>query len=319
MSGRGGGLISVIVVTKGAKDYLSRCLRSLHAQTLPPAEVIVIDNSLDAGFSQKIKNDFPQVKIYSAPMNLFYAASLNKGISISRGEFILCLNDDICLDMNFINKARAGFFVNDRVGMVSGKVLRDSIAAIDSAGLSPDIFRRAKERGYGRPDGRPFGKECYIFGPGGAAAFYRREMLEDIRVCRWYFDEDLIMFYEDLDIAWRAKNYGWKGYYIPSAVAYHARGGSFRPDAGLNKPFARRYLDSKAHAWLIRNRYAVMLKNESVLGLILHIAPVMLFGLLELAYALFRNPGAIGILSDIHWMSAALAKRRGCFPAAGPN
>jgi GT2 family glycosyltransferase len=248
-------------------------------------------------------------------VNLFYAASLNKGVFISRGEYILCLNDDVVLDANFISEASRGFFAGKNIGMVSGKVFRDDAETIDSVGIRPDIFRRAKEKGYGKAAGKSFEKEAFIFGPGGAAAFYRKKMLEDIKYDCQYFDEDLIMFYEDLDAAWRGRNYGWRGYYVPSAAAYHIRGGSFRPDAGLNKPFARRYLDNKMHAWLIKNRYIVMLKNESAAGLILHIVPALLFGLLELAYAFFCRRQVIRALKGHYWIRRALAKRKYCFPS----
>jgi len=50
-----------------------------------------------------------------------------------------------------------------------------------------------------------------------------------------YFDADFRFFYEDLDVAWRAHNLGWKSYYIPAAIAYHIRGGTARKDKGVNR------------------------------------------------------------------------------------
>lgn len=70
-------------------------------------------------------------------------------------------------------------------------------------------------------------------------------MLEEIKLGPDYFDADFRMFYEDLDLAWRANLFGWKAYYIPSAVAYHVRGGTARRRIGINKPFARKYLDEE--------------------------------------------------------------------------
>ncbi len=39
-----------------------------------------------------------------------------------------------------------------------------------------------------------------------------------------YFDKDFHSYWEDIDLAWRMTNAGWKCAYVPSAVGYHGRG-----------------------------------------------------------------------------------------------
>jgi GT2 family glycosyltransferase len=258
MKGKGKNLVTVVVVSAGKKKYLSKCLESLQNQSYPFLQIVVIDNSLDSQLAKKISDNFSGIEVYSSSINLFYAAALNKGIELSRGEFVLCLNDDIVLENNFIEEAIKGFWLNEDIGMVSGKILRGDKKTLDSTGLFLSIFRSAKERGYGRRDSGQFQKEGFVFGACGAAGFYRKKMLDEIKKGEEFFDSNLVIFYEDLDLAWRANRFGWKGYYLPKAIAYHIRGGSFRPDSGLNKPFARRYLSDRFHAILIRNRYLVI-------------------------------------------------------------
>ena len=53
------------------------------------------------------------------------------------------------LDKKFIEEAIRGFFVDSKIGMVNGKVLRSSGKTLDSAGLFLTAWRTAKERGYG--------------------------------------------------------------------------------------------------------------------------------------------------------------------------
>jgi len=282
--------VSIIIVTSGAKDYLHSCLGSVKRQSHPDLEVIVIDNSLDPDFSVGIRASFPFIKLYSTPRNLYYGPSLNKGIQLSRGEFILCLNDDIILDKEFVSEALKGFLINNSIGMVSGKILRPDGSTLDSTGLFLSLWRTARERGYGRPDRGQFEKAGFIFGVSGAAAFYRRSMLEEIRQGRDYFDPGFRMFYEDLDISWRANNRSWQAYYIPGAKAFHVRGGSWRPDSGLGKPVARRYLNDLLHSELIKNRYLTMLKNENLFSLSAYLLPVLLHDLCAWAYLLlFRR------------------------------
>ncbi len=194
-------IVSIIVVTCGVKNYLKDCLNSLETQSYSTPEIIVIDNSLNPDFSQEINKDYPEIKLYSSPENLFYCAALNLGIDTSRGDFILCLNDDVVLDKKFIEEALRVFDIDARIGMVSGKILRSDGKIIDSTGLFLTPWRTAKERGYGLRDKRQYEKEEYIFGVNGAVAFYRRQMLEDIKIDTDYFDTDYHIFYEDLDVA----------------------------------------------------------------------------------------------------------------------
>ncbi|MFA5199743.1 MAG: glycosyltransferase family 2 protein [Candidatus Omnitrophota bacterium] len=287
--------VSVVIVTSGSKDYLWHCIDSIKAQNYPEIEVIVIDNSLDPNFPAKIRQSFPFISLYSNPQNLYYGVSLNKGIEISHSEFILCLNDDVVLDPDFIRQALKGFLLNDNIGMVSGKILRMDGLTLDSTGLFLSIWYSAEERGYGQIDTGKFEKSGFIFGVSGAAAFYRRKMLEDIKEGRYYFDPAFRMFYEDLDLSWRADNRGWKAYYIPGAKAFHVRGGSFRPDSGLGKPVARKYLNDELHSDLIKNRYLTILKNATFAGFFMHLGAIIPYDLCAWSYVFFFRPKVVKV------------------------
>jgi len=278
--------VSIIIAAAGKWDYLKTLLESLRQQTYHFTEVMVMDNSLNQDFSLAVAKAYPEVKLYSGTKNLFYCQAINKGIEVAKGNFILCLNDDVILDKKFIEEALRGFRINARIGMVSGKILRFDRMTIDSTGLFLSPFRTAKERGYGIKDRGQFDKEGYIFGVNGAVSFYHKEMLEQIKLDGEYFDSDFRFFYEDLDLAWRAHNLGWKGYYIPQALAYHARGATARQERGINKKFARRYLTNELHFDLVKNRYLTMIKNEDVLEFLVFLPFSIMYDVLVLTYIL---------------------------------
>jgi GT2 family glycosyltransferase len=282
--------VSIIIVTSGSGDYLKAALASVKEQDYRNQETIVVDNSLNPQFPLAVNSFFPSTKVCSNSRNLYYGASQNIGIKMSRGEFILCLNDDVVLDKNFISQALKGFSLSDEIGMVSGKILRMDGLTLDSTGLFLTSSYSARERGYGRIDRGKFEKPGFIFGVSGAAAFYRKSMLEEVKNKGEYFDSALRMFYEDLDLAWRANKRGWKGYYVPSARAFHVRGGSWRPPRGLNKPVARKYINDHLHYELIKNRYLVILKNANLFALLLHLLPVLLYDLCAWGYVLAFRP-----------------------------
>lgn len=311
MIGKSDKLVSIIVVTVGKDDFLNSCLQSIETQTYKTLEIIVIDDSLTDNFRVGIKNSFPKIKLFSSRKNLFYCDCLNTGIKMSSGDFVLCLNDDVILDGKFIERALKGFFLDTRTGMVSGKILRSDRRTIDSAGLCLSYWRTAKERGYGYKDNGQFEKEEYIFGVNGAVAFYRKEMLDDIKEEQDYFDSSFHFFYEDLDIAWRAKQKGWRGYYIPNAKAYHFRGGSLRSQAGRDRPFARRFLDDTSCIDLIKNRYLVIIKNETVLDFFIHLPGIILYDLIAWSYVLSFRPRLIfKLFYNLVYLKKALYKRK---------
>ncbi|HTZ11009.1 MAG TPA: glycosyltransferase [Candidatus Margulisiibacteriota bacterium] len=304
-------MVSVIIVSAGRKNFLKDCLDSVLIQSSLPSEIIVIDNSARPGFAAEISAAYPAVKVYTGQENLFYCQALNKGIASSKGEFLLCLNDDVILDKEFIIQALKGFFLDPAVGMCSGKIMRRQKGIIDSTGLFLTLWLSAGERGYGLTDCGQFQKPGYIFGVNGAVAFYRRKMLDDIREGEDYFDPDFHIFYEDLDIAWRAKRLGWRGYYLPDALAFHLRGGTVRREEGIGKPYARRFLNETLHLDLIRNRYSTIIKNESFPGFCLHLPAIVLYDLIQWCYLLVSRPKIAKLFFlNLGFISTAFKKRR---------
>jgi GT2 family glycosyltransferase len=135
-------------------------------------------------------------------------------------------------------------------------------------------------------------------------------MLNEIKSGSEYFDEDFRFFYEDLDIAWRANNLGWKGYYIPNAVAYHIRGGTARRKGGQGKRYARFYLSDELHFDLIKNRYLGIIKNDSFFGFLFHLPFIIIYDIIILGYILFFKPQLIKkILRAQIPVSSAFRKR----------
>lgn len=296
-------IVSAVVVTIGTAGHWRNCLASLGAQTFSRREIILIDNSATSRVSAEAAAHFPGARLIRNPRNLFYAAGLNQGIAASGGDFVLCLNDDVVLAPTFIEEALKGFDVGKNIGMVSGRILRSDGKTIDSTGLFLSAFLTPTERGYGTLDRGQCSAAGPVFGVTGAVAFYRRAMLEALADAGAYFDPGYQMFYEDLELAWRAQRRGWRGYYVPSAIAYHLRGASCRRPQGLNRPCARRYLSDALHTCLVQNRYRTLARHLTVTGFLLHAAPLLLYECMLWAFLLFCRPAVAkksikGLFSD---------------------
>src|SRR5439155_26640591 len=113
---------------------------------------------------------------------------------------------------------------NPRFSYGSSKLLRlDEPEVLDSTGHRYSLWRcAALNIGDGQPATR-FCRRAWVFGASAAAAIYRRSLFGDIGL----FDEDFFLVHEDVDFALRANIAGHRCLFIPDAVVFHQRGGSF--------------------------------------------------------------------------------------------
>jgi GT2 family glycosyltransferase len=253
-------MISVIIVNYNRKDLLRQCLDSIRGQTFQDIEIIVVDNASTDDSVEMVVTYYPEVRLIRNTANLLFCKAQNQGIDASKGSFILCLNSDCVLDKDYLKEVIYVIGLGPDIGMVSGKILRSDKKTLDSTGLFPGIFGKSLERGYGEIDSGQYEKSGYVFGASGACAFFRRTMLRDIRDKYGYFDERFGMYYEDLDICWRAQKRGWKTYYNPKAIAYHMRGGTAIV-ANFKKGPRFLYLPNALKKRYIKNRCLCMIKR----------------------------------------------------------
>ena len=117
--------------------------------------------------------------------------------------------------------------------------------------------RRVLDRGSEEESAGRYLRPAYVFGPSGAAALYRRSMLEDTAFRGEFFDESFFAYREDVDLAWRGLLLGWRCRYVPSAVARHRR---------RVAPGRRQRTSASVNRASVRNRWQMVLKNELASG-----------------------------------------------------
>ncbi|MCG7866845.1 MAG: glycosyl transferase [gamma proteobacterium symbiont of Stewartia floridana] len=85
--------VSVIIPTYNRASTLPRALDSVFAQTLPPLEVIVIDDGSDDETKTVVERDYPDV-IYLPQPNSGVSHARNSGIRHAKGEWLALLDSD---------------------------------------------------------------------------------------------------------------------------------------------------------------------------------------------------------------------------------
>ncbi len=264
--------ISVVVVNYNGQHHLERCLPSLAAQTYPAFEVVVVDNASTDGSVEWLAAHFPNVRVVGAPHNLGFAAGNNLGIRQARGDLIATLNNDTEVEPDYLERLAAPM-CEPRVGACAALMLEfEHRDRIDSAGIGLDRAGFAWNLHAGQR-AENLGETREVWGACAGAALYARAMLDEIGL----FDEDYFGFYEDVDLAWRARRAGWKCLFVPGARVYHVHGGSFRHGSAQ-----KLYL-------LARNRWWTTLKNYPMPALALNLPLIVAADLLSLLRALVRH------------------------------
>lgn len=263
--------VSVNILTYNAQDLIGQCLKSVLGQTYSNIEILVVDNGSEDKTLEKASAFVPQggtsadkgnFRVIENKENLGFSIGHNIGIRESKGEYVLCLNQDVVLDKDFIKYAVEAMEKDEKSGAVQGKLYKkDKI--LDTTGLLVYKNRRFVNRGQGEEDKGQYNKTEEIFGVDGAAPLYKRKALEDTKINNEYFDEDFFMYKEDVDLAWRMRLYGWKAVYESGAIGYHLRGagdGAVRTARAIIKQ--RRKISRMAKFYSFKNQRLMQIKNE---------------------------------------------------------
>jgi hypothetical protein len=278
-------LLSVVVVNWNSRDDLRACLDSLRRQTHPELEVIVVDNGSADGSAEMVRTEFQECLLLAEAENLGFAEGCNRGIAKSSGPWVAMLNNDAVADARWAEElVRAATAVPEECGMLQSVLLYQSRPdTINSTGIELTYSGGGRDRDSGKPfNGRSELEE--IFCPTAGAAAYRRSMLDAIRLSSGYFDCSHFMYYEDMDLGWRARLAGWSALFVPGSVVHHRWHGSS---------------DRHGREWLAVisrvNRFRTLVKNASATFL-LQTTPRTAKELAELAW--YGGVPALGKLSS---------------------
>ena len=207
--------VSAVIPTWNRADLLRSVLANLRAQTRRPDQVIVVDNG-SSDNTASVARQFG-ADLVSLDANRGFAVAVNEGIAHATGDWILILNNDVILELQWLERllsaaeaAGASFAV--------GKLLQgDGGGRLDG---SWDLVSRsayAWRCGYQRPDDEVWAVQRPIALAPMTAALFARRVFEHVGVLETRFES----YYEDVDFGIRCALNGFAGIYEPSACAVH--------------------------------------------------------------------------------------------------
>jgi GT2 family glycosyltransferase len=238
--------ISAIVPVFNGRDLLARLLATLEAQTLRPAEILVIDNGSTDGAPDLARAH--GARVVAMGSNTGFARAVNRGIREASHPLLAILNSDVELAPDYLAILAAA-----QAPFATGKILSPS-GRIDG---TFDLTTRGAvtwRAGAGHPDGPPFDEPRDISSPPWTAVLYRAELFHELGA----LEESFESYLEDVDFGLRCAARGISGRYLPAARAIHqgsATLGRWHPDtvrrmARNQLLLARRHF-SLRHLWPI--------------------------------------------------------------------
>jgi len=217
--------VDVVAVLYESRSMVEPWAATIAAQTDVRLHVTIVDNASRDKGADEAATFLPGARILSNAGNEGFGRAANRGISAGDSSYVFVCNLDLALRPGCIAALVHTLEADEHAGAACGKLLlRDGV--LDSTGLQAFAPRLFADRGHGEPDDGRFGAAGEVFGASGAAVLYRRSMLDEVKIGGAVFDPDYFLYWEDIDLAWRARLAGWATRYVPDAVGVHERGSS---------------------------------------------------------------------------------------------
>lgn len=258
--------IDVVILTFHSSAMIDRCLEHLARQSREH-RVIVVDNGSGDGTVERLQAAWPDATVVGLVENVGFSRGVNHGAGLGTGDAIVCLNDDVEAEPEFLERLVAPLEADAGVGAVAGLLLMPDGASVDGFGVEADVTLM----GYNRLRGKdPSAAAGVLAAPSGGAAAYRRSAFEAVGG----FDEALFSYSEDLDLGLRLRAAGWRMAEAPGARGIHLGGASWG-----RVPAARRARGAFGRGFLLR-RYGV-LRGRSAPRALAFEAMAVLYGSLQ--------------------------------------
>lgn len=230
-------LVSVIIINYNSGDMLLDCIKSIIQHTLEiEYEIIIIDNNSKDDSIKKVEEKcFENLSFIHNKENRGFGAANNQGIEVSKGKYILLLNNDTLFIENSIKKVSDYMESLSEELFIGCRLLNEDGSIQNSTYNFPSlkyifmanfflyaIFPKSKHFNKYHKINSGIEEPTNVDVVTGAFIFAKSESLRKING----FDEEFYFYVEETDLCYRFKQSGGKVIYFPETSVYHKRGAS---------------------------------------------------------------------------------------------
>jgi GT2 family glycosyltransferase len=218
--------VAVVIVNYDGEQLLPDCLAALAAQTRAPAEIVVADNGSRDGSVALLRAQHPHVRVLELGHNFGFAGGANRGVAATSAPWACVLNTDATPAPDWLAQLMAA--PRDERTWALGSVLVSARSGrIESAGDQYDpagfAYKLLRDRPLDALPAEPYA----VFAAPGAAPVFRRDVFDTLGG----YEERFFLYYEDVDLAFRAVLAGYHALLVPAARVTHRLGATTRSHA----------------------------------------------------------------------------------------
>jgi len=205
--------VSIIIVNYNGKELLQKCLDSLLKVNYNNFEIILVDNNSTDGSVEFITKNYPSLIIIKLDSNKGFAEPNNVAAKISKGKYLLFLNNDTVVTPNFIFEMVKVMETDKKIAICQSLLLKPD-GSVDSSGDFIDhlgvVYNSKTEIDEIRE----------VSSARGASMLVRSDIFEKLDG----FDQKFFVTFEDVDLCWRSWILGYRVLIIPTSIVYHEGG-----------------------------------------------------------------------------------------------
>ena len=205
--------VSIIIVNYNGKELLQKCLDSLLKVNYDNFEIILVDNNSTDGTVEFITKNYPSLIIIKLDSNKGFAEPNNVAAKISKGKYLLFLNNDTVVTPNFISEMVKVMETDKKIAICQSLLLKPD-GSVDSSGDFIDhlgVVYNSKTK---------IDEIREVSSARGASMLVRSDIFEKLDG----FDQKFFITFEDVDLCWRSWILGYRVLIIPTSIVYHEGG-----------------------------------------------------------------------------------------------
>jgi len=192
--------VSLVISVWNRKDDLRENLAAIARQTVPPDQVIVVDNASHDGTPEMVLAEFPDVQLIRMPHSAYGACeTFNIGFASAHGDYVGILDDDVVLPPDFVERMLAEFAAEPATTvLLSPKVVEPEM---------PDWYR----------DSPAVNTPRYMATFRGCGSMAKAHALREVG----FYDERFFIFGNERDLTTRLLNRGYRVKMVPAIEVFH--------------------------------------------------------------------------------------------------
>ncbi len=272
--------ISIIIVSYNTRDITQQCIASIY-QSLEGAnnpftvEIIVWDNNSHDGsveMLQELAHHHANLVIISHHENIGFGKANNRAVEHAQGTYVLLLNSDTIIVDNAIKRLLLYYQEHeDTISFLGPKLLNKDLTDQPSAApfyslliVFAALYLRGDHWGITRSSPHTVQKVGWI---SGACILTKKSIYTMLKG----FDEEIFMYFEEVDLLYRAHKKGYTTWVYPQARIVHLGSASSN---GRTEPIIQVY---RGFLYFYHKHHAQM--HIAILKIMLQYKALVLWGI----------------------------------------